>query len=368
MFSKLPARMFAQMFTRMPARSCLCTALLLAPALALTGCDNNTGLDTVSISPQSEALTVGQTAQFTATGTFGNGSHLSTQNVTGTATWSSSVPAVATVNASGLVTALAAGTTTISASATAFNGPVASSATVTVSGSGGAAGAGGTLLSLEIIPTTITVGNLQDTGQFLAIGTYSTAPYVRDVTNSANTTWISSVPSVFPVNSNTQGTLGATAGIVTAYGTGGGLITVEAKNPVDGTIQTASANFNCPLVLPTPTTAGSCYPGSQAAALLATITVYNEGLNTTNWLVTAPSATGTPNVIDCGPGAAPNSSICVATYPVGSTITLTAPTKTGVAFGGWSYNCAPTAPITATGPNSCTVTLTTNDTVGAIFN
>lgn len=348
------------------ARSCLCTALFLVPALALVGCANPSGLDSVQVSPNTAALTVGQTAQFKATGTFGNANHSSTQNITNSVTWTSTVPSVATVNSAGLVTAVAAGSTTISASATAFNGPVSSSAAITVSGQGGAAGTGGTLLSLQIIPSTITVGNLQDTGQFLAIGTYSTAPFVRDVTNSVNTTWISSIPNVFPVNSNTLGTLGATAGVVTAYGNGSGLITVEAKNPVDGTIQTATANFACPLVLPTPTTAGSCYPGSQAAALLATLTIYNEGLNTSGWLVTAPSATGTPNVINCGPAS--SNSICVATYPVGTTVTVTAPSKAGVQFGGWSYNCAPVAPITATGPNSCTVTLTTNDSVGAIFN
>jgi hypothetical protein len=96
------------------------------------------------------------------------------------------------------------------------------------------------------------------------------------------------------------------------------------------------------------------------------LTVYNEGLNTTNWLVTASSATGTPNVIRCGPGST-TGSICVASYPVGTTVTLTAPAN-GAAFGGWSYNCAVQGTITAIGPNSCKVTLTTNDTVGAIFN
>ncbi len=70
--------------------------------------------------------------------------------------------------------------------------------------------------------------------------------------------------------------------------------------------------------------------------------------------------------------------MCVATYPVGSTVLLTAPAQQGVAFGGWSYNCTATdangvplvAPVgpTAAGPNYCKVTLTTNDTVGAIFN
>jgi hypothetical protein len=121
--------------------------------------------------------------------------------------------------------------------------------------------------------------------------------------------------------------------------------------------------------------------------LLVTLTIYNEGLNTTNWLVTAPSATSTPNVIHCGPGWAGDGnsggSVCTATYPIGATITLTAPAQSGVDFGGWSYNCLPPLgtispnPSTAAGPNSCTITLgdtsnplidNSNVTVGAIFN
>lgn len=333
--------------------------------LFLAGC-GTAGLNSVQVTPTTQSLTVGQTAQFTAIGTYGNASHTSTQNITSTVTWASSVPAVATVSASGVATGVSAGTTTITASATAFNGHISSSATLVVTGSGGGA-SGGDLLSLTIIPSSITVGNLQDTGQFLAIGTFSTSPTVRDLTNSPTLTWISSLPSVFPVNTNTAGSLGATAGIVTAYGSGNGIITAEATSS-DGTIQTATATFNCPLVLPDPpTTPGTCYPGSQAAALLATLTVYNEGLNTTNWLVTAPSATGTPDVLNCGPGAGAGASVCVATYPVGTTVTLTAPAN-GAAFGGWSSNCTNIGTITAAGPNSCTVTLTTNDTVGAIFN
>lgn len=349
----------------MVGRSSLRGLLFLCLGFALVGCANS-GLDSIAVSPVSQSLAVGQTSQLTAVGTFGNGSHLSTQNVTSTVTWSSSTTSVASVTASGLVTALAPGTTSITASATAFNGPVSATSTLTVTGAP-TTGTGGSFVSLTIIPSSITVGHLQDTGQFLAIGTFSTAPYVRDLTNSPTLTWISSLPSVFPVNTNTSGTVGATAGIVSAYGNGGATIIAEAKNPADGTIQTATSTFNCPLVLPTATTPGSCYQGSQAAALLATLTVYNEGLNTTNWLVTAPSATGTAKVLNCGPGGGTNASVCTATYPVGTTVTLTAPTN-GAAFGGWSSNCAPLVAINATGPNSCAVTMTTNDTVGAIFN
>ncbi len=302
-------------------RRCVQALLLLSVGSTLAGCGNPSGLDSVQVTPASQSLAVGQTSQFTAYGTFGNASHPTKQNITSTVTWSSATPSVATVSTSGMVTAVSAGTTTITAEATAFNGLVSSSATLTVTGAGGGGGGGtgGVLTSLTIIPGTITVGNLQDTGNFLAIGTFSAAPFVRDLTNSV--AWLSSTPDVFPVNSN-NGTAnpGAPGGIVTAYGNGSATITAEATNPNDGTIQTATATFACPLVLPNPpTTPGSCFPGSQGFALKGTITVYNEGLDTADWEVTAPSATGTADVIHCGPGwlkyDGGTDAVCEAAYP-----------------------------------------------------
>jgi uncharacterized protein YjdB len=548
--------------------------VLVACLSVLAGCANPTGLDSIAVSPTTQALTVGQTAQLTATGTFGNAKHPSTQNVSGSVTWTSSAPSIATVNGAGLVAAVGAGSATISANATAYNGPVSSSAVITVtsSGAGGTAGStvvslavipgsqtvtapgataqflaigttssgatvnltsqvarsssstaiatiggstglatavgagsatvtaiysssgtvvtgtatftvtggtsqqytalsitpgsqalaigqtgqfvalatlGGTglqndvtdspsitwsssspsvamvsatglatgvsagsttitakvtnpdnsvvtatatingsntpppepLLSLTIVPDSITVGNLQASGQFLAVGTFSTAPYVRDLTNSV--VWITSFPNSFPVTTNCiptgTGTVQCAAptagsqngGVASAYGTGSANIIAEAVAD-DGSIQTAAATFNCPLTLPNPAgnppTPGSCYPGSESNGLLSTLTVYNEGLNSTTWQVTAPSATGTANVLHCGPGwAGGGGSVCTATYPVGTTVTLTAPAGSGN-FGGWSINCTPTGTVTAGGPNSCTVTLNSDDTVGAIFN
>ena len=322
----------------------------------------------LAITPSSQALAAsGLTGQFIALATSGTTGLQTDVTSSAQIKWSSSAPAVASINATGLSTALSAGTTNITAELTNTDGTVVSgtgSVTVTLTGTSE------NFLSLTIIPSAITVGNLQDTGQFLAIGTFATPPYVRDLTNSSTLTWITSAPSVFPVNSNTGGNSGASAGIVSAFGNGSAEIIAEATS-TDGTIQTATASFNCPLTLPNPAgnppTPGTCYPGSQAPALLSTLTVYNEGLNTTTWLVTAPSATGTPNVLHCGPGSSSGGSVCSATYPVGTTVTLTAP-ATGAAFGGWSSNCTQIGTISAAGPNSCTVTLTTDDTVGAIFN
>ena len=68
----------------------------------------------VAITPADSSVTVGATQQFTATGTFSDGT---TQDVTINAHWSSTVPTVATIaNApvrAGLATTFASGTTTI---------------------------------------------------------------------------------------------------------------------------------------------------------------------------------------------------------------------------------------------------------------
>jgi uncharacterized protein YjdB len=324
----------------------------------------------LTITPSNQSVSAsGQTGQFIALGSTGSTGGEEDVTSSPNIQWISSIPTIATVSNSGVVTGVSQGTSAITA---LWTNPdlsiVSASASVTVT----LTAAPEPLLSLTIIPSVITVGNLQDTGNFLAIGTYSTTPTVRDLTNTVN--WISSAPSVFPVNTNATGVNdGAPGGVVTAYGSGGAVIIAEATDATTGSIETATANFNCPLVIPTPTTAGSCYPGSQASALLSTVTVYNEGLNTTDWLVTAPSATGTPNVIHCGPGSSAaglGASVCVATYPVGASITLTAPAGAGK-FGGWSSTCATISPDPSTqnGPNTCSIIpATTNETVGAIFN
>ena len=346
----------------------------------------------VTLVPASESVSAaGQTGQFIALATSGTtGLEVDVTNSPQT-TWVSSIPSIASVTSglssgNGVITGAAAGSTTITAEVKNPNGSIVSAngtvnATLTAPPE--------PLLSLTIIPSTITVGNLQDTGNFLAIGTFSSSPYVEDLTNTV--TWLSSAPQVFPVSSNNgSANPGAPGGLVTAYGNGSATIIAEATYPttgLQGLVQTATATFNCPLQLPqytngVETSPGSCYPGSQASGLLVTLTVYNEGLNTANWLVTAPSATNTPNVIHCGPGWAKNGntggSVCTATYPLGSTITLAAPAQSGVAFGGWSYNCTTISPnpSTAAGPNSCTITLgnapngtdNSNVTIGAIFN
>jgi len=94
-----------------------------------TAPDPTAAVATVSLNVTSAQLGVGQTLQLTATPLTSTGTV-----TTGAATWSSSTPAVATVSTAGLVTAVTAGTTTVTASVGAHVG----SATIVVSASGGA--------------------------------------------------------------------------------------------------------------------------------------------------------------------------------------------------------------------------------------
>jgi len=87
-------------------------------------------LVSIAVTPAKPSIVLGNSQQFTATGTYNNGS---TQNLTGTATWSSSSPGVATMSTTGLATSVSAGSTTI----TAAMGSISGSTTLSVTAGGG---------------------------------------------------------------------------------------------------------------------------------------------------------------------------------------------------------------------------------------
>jgi Bacterial Ig-like domain (group 2) len=353
----------------------------------------------ISVSPGSESLSAtGQTGQFVALGT--SGSTGLQQDVTNSTqvSWSSSIPTIATVTTSpavsaGTVAGVSPGTTQITAKLTNPDGTVlTSSANITVTASAAAE----PLLSITVLPNTITLGNLQGTAQYLAYGTFSTPPTVMDITNGIDrsdfksaVTWVSGLQTYFPITSsgypnNPPNGTETDGGLITAYANGTADVYAVATNPDGTVVYSPAATFNCPLVLESvnPTTGavtpGSCNPDTIANPLLVTLTVFNAGLDQTDWLIEADSATGTANVIHCGPGAAAagfSTSVCSAPYPINTPLTIRASSPSGQ-FGGWSYNCTPVGTVTAAGPNSCTITVgdvvnggvNSSATVGAIFN
>jgi uncharacterized protein YjdB len=418
----------------------------------------------LTIIPGSLSLSAtGQPGQFVALGTNGTTGLLEDVTDSPQLTWSSSIPSYATISTypaanPGLASGVSAGTTNITAEWTNTD---KTAVTATASVSVTTTAAAEPLLSIAVVPSSVTDLNLEGTAQFLAYGTFSTAPTVLEITNgfyhsgfpnssctaayaaadaaaaaadaAANlpvtnlpyaqcsfvpTTWVSTLPFDFPINS--AGAAGAYGGLATADASGTADIYAVAANP-DGTLAYSSdkasggmATFNCPYAAPTYGTTtttlangttvtttdysdllnpGTCNSLTVADSLLSTLTVFNAsqtstGLNQSNWLITADSATGTKDVIHCGgttEQATPEGSVCEATYPNGTVVTLTAPAETGVNFGGWSSNCTAQGNVTAAGPNSCTVVVgggcvlnvntgtytcsnSSSVTVGAVFN
>ena len=91
-------------------------------------------LTSIAVTPANNSVVLGGTQQYIATGIY---SDSSTQNLTSTVTWTSSIPAAATINAAGLATGIAAGSTTIKATSGAISGSATLTVATTLSGLAG---------------------------------------------------------------------------------------------------------------------------------------------------------------------------------------------------------------------------------------
>ena len=77
-------------------------------------------LTSIAVAPANPSVAKGLTDQFTATGTYTDGS---TANLTNQVTWASATAAVATISTTGLASTLATGTTAITASLGGITSP-----------------------------------------------------------------------------------------------------------------------------------------------------------------------------------------------------------------------------------------------------
>jgi uncharacterized protein YjdB len=183
--------------------------LPLAIILFSTGCGfflSENDLNTIDLSPTSYFAVVGEQKQFTATGTTVGGS---TVDATDACTWSSSSTSVATVNSTGLVTAVSDGSGIATTTIKAKTSTASTTTTVTVSNTA--------LTSLTLSPTsaTVIVGGTRQLGliaKFLDNSSYSAASRV---------TWSSSDTSVATISDS---------GLVTAIAAGSVTITATAEN------------------------------------------------------------------------------------------------------------------------------------------
>ena len=155
-----------------------CTVVPEVAADSQLAAEGDAALISISVTPANPTARVGDTLQFTATGTYGDGSQ---QDITPEATWLSSELGVATIDQEGLATAVGAGSTHITAELGAIPSP---RVTLTV--------VDRFLVSIEVSPMDPTV-LLGETQQFTATGIYNDNS-TEDVTTEA--AWSSDDTSV----------------------------------------------------------------------------------------------------------------------------------------------------------------------------
>jgi hypothetical protein len=183
-------------------------------------------LATIGVTPSSPQVAAGGSVQLTATGTYTDSSM---QNLTATATWLSSAPSVATVNA-GLVScnsyANAGGSATISATGATASGTTTGSTTVTCLAP--------VLKAITVTPAQVTLPT-GGTAQLTATGTFASGP-PQSLTNTAQ--WSSSVTGVATVSStglvtcNANATVSGSATISATIGTVSGSMSVSCQAAV----------------------------------------------------------------------------------------------------------------------------------------
>lgn len=150
-------------------------------------------LSGIGVTPVTPSLSAGLTRQFSAVGTFSDGS---TQDLTSQVTWTSSATSKATITSQGVATGVAAGTTTVSAALLSKSG----STTLTVTSA--------TLSSITLTPAIASMA-LGTKVQFTATGVFSDGS-AQDLTGQC--TWSSSSTSILTVSS-VAGSRGLTTGV-----------------------------------------------------------------------------------------------------------------------------------------------------------
>jgi uncharacterized protein YjdB len=194
------------------------TAVITATLGATSGSANLTVTDatlsSIAVTPANSSVVSGLTKQFTATGTYSDGT---SENITALVTWASGDITVATMNAnftanSGLATGIAAGTAEMSATLAGKSG--STNLTVTAA----------TLSSIAVTPINPSVVSGL-TRQFTATGTYSDGSVVNI---TALATWASDDITVATMNANFTANSGLATGV--APGTAGITATLDGKS------------------------------------------------------------------------------------------------------------------------------------------
>jgi hypothetical protein len=193
-------------------------------------------LQSIQVTGPSANLTAGQSQQMKAMGNYSNNS---TQDLTGTATWSTSDATVASVAASGMLSTTNKGG---SCTVTAKVGSVTGSFSLTVVPA---------LVSISVTPATASIA-VQTAQQFIAAGTYSdgsTQNITGSVTWTSSNTASATVSSSVPTSGLAKAVAGGNTTITATSGSISGTASLTVTSATVTSIVVAPANTSLPLGL-----------------------------------------------------------------------------------------------------------------------
>ena len=239
-------------------------------------------LVSISVTPTNPSIMVGGRQQFAATGTYSDGSR---QDLTNSATWTSSVPSVATISSTGLATGVAAGSTTIQAT----SGSIYGTTSLTV------ATAGSFTVSASPASLTIAQGNLGTSTITTSISGGFNSSISLSASGAPTGTTVSFNPSTIPApgagSSTVTITVGASTQVgmypITVTGNGGGTqqsaIVTLTVTTVATTINYVQGNYATPQT--SQTTVNVTFTAAQVAGDLNVVVVgWNDSTATVSAL------------------------------------------------------------------------------------
>jgi hypothetical protein len=196
------------------------------------------------------------------------------------------------------------------------------------------------LVSISIVPSSQEFGD-QDPAlnvQLRALGTYIHPPVTKDITDQV--TWASNTTSVAIITPT---------GLLSPQGSacGGALVSATVQTNTAGSRSSKGAIVTDTIVVTVDNPLVKGCPGFQGSTSNPAITVNFSG-----------TGTGT---VSSSPGGLGCATSCSGTFPLNTTVTLTATPTNGSTFGSWA-GCD-----SALGTN-CTILLTANRSVAVVFN
>lgn len=257
-------------------------------------------LTSITVSPSTANINVGATQQFSALATYSDGS---TANVSSTVTWTSATASVATISSSGLATAVATGSSVI----TAAMGGISGTSSLTVAPP---------ITAIAIAPATAGT-YVGDTDQFTATATYSNGT-TGNVTTTA--TWTSATTSVATISAG---------GLATGVAAGTSAITAAIGGVTSAAVTLTVQAKTVTSIAVTPVTASTYTTDTQQFSAMAT---YNDGstasVTTTATWTTTPSTVASVSASGLATGvAAGTTTVTAAVGTITGTATLTVQTK-----------------------------------------